>query len=139
MKKTISAISLLLCLCMLCCVVVACDTNTVDATGLWENATYRKDVTLGKGAKTVQVEIKTDEAAITVTLKTDAENLGAALLEHDLIEGENGLYNKVNGIVADYNVDKYYWGFYKNGEFMMVGMDDAIIADGEHYELVRQK
>lgn len=116
---------------------VAC--NTVDATGLWESATYRRDVTLGKGEKTVEVEIKAGEEAITITLQTDANTLGEALLTHDLIEGKDGLYTKVNGITADYSVDKSYWGFYKNGEYMMVGMDDATIADGEHYELVYTK
>ena len=27
---------------------------------------------------------------------------------------------------------------YKNGEMMMVGVDGAAIADGEHYELVKE-
>jgi len=136
MTKQIKITALLLVLATLFC-LAAC--NTVDATGLWENATYRRDVTLGKGAKTVEVEIKAGDDAITVTVKTDADTLGEALLAHGLIEGKDGLYTTVNGMTADWNVDQSYWGFYKNGEYMMVGMDDATIADGEHYELVYTK
>ena len=133
MTKQIKITALLLALATLFC-LAAC--NTVDATGLWESATYRRDVTLGKGAKTVEVEIKAGDEAITVTVKTDANTLGEALLAHGLIEGEDGLYTKVNGMTADYSVNQSYWGFYKNGEMMMIGMDDTVIADGEHYELV---
>ena len=138
MKKTISALSLLLALLSLFS-LVSCDGNTIDSSALWEHAIYRKDVTLGNGAKTVEVEVKAGEDAITVTLKTDKEKLGEALLEHNLIEGENGLYTKVNGITADYNVDKSYWGFYQSGELMRVGMDETPISDGDHYELIYTK
>ena len=136
MKQTIKLTALLLTLMTLLC-LISC--NTVDATGLWENATYRKNTTLGSGSKTVEVEIKAGDSSITFTIRTDAKTLGEALLEHKLIEGTNGLYTKVNGMTADYNVDQSYWCFYKNGEMMMIGMDDTVIADGEHYELVYTK
>lgn len=120
---------------------VAC--ADVDKTGVWENATYVSDKTFGNGAKTVQVEVKAEEQSITFTVKTDAETLGAALKEHNLIAGEEGafgLYVKtVNGILADYDTDGSYWSLTKNGEMMMVGVDGATIADGEHYELTRAK
>ena len=136
MKKTIRIISLLL---LVCIALTAC--NTVSAEGLWENATYRRDTELGTGAKTVLVEVKAGEDSVTFTIHTDKEMLGDALLEHNLIAGEEstyGLYVKlVNGIEADYDKDGSYWGFYKNGEMMLVGVDGAVIADGEHYELVR--
>ena len=121
MKKTVSSIicavlSIVLVVCLASC------GNTVDAEGLWENATYRKDTELGKGATTVQVQVKAGEESITFTIKTDKKTLGDALLEHELITGDEsqyGLYIKsVNGIRADYDLDKSYWGFYKNGEYM---------------------
>ena len=69
--------------------------------------------------------------------------LGDALSEHDLLEGEEGEFGlyvkKVNGILADYDIDKTYWGLYKNGEYLMTGVDTTEIADGEHYELVKTK
>ena len=142
MKKTVSSIicavlSIVLVVCLASC------GNTVDAEGLWENATYRKDTELGKGATTVQVQVKAGEESITFTIKTDKKMLGDALLEHELITGDEsqyGLYIKsVNGIRADYDLDKSYWGFYKNGEYMLTGVDGTEIADGEHYELVYEK
>ena len=116
------------------------DDTSLDA--LWETATYLSDTELGEGAKTVEVEVKAGEKSITFTIHTDKETLGEAMLDHGLISGEEGafgLYVKfVNGIEADYDKDATYWGFYKNGEMMMVGVDGAIIADGEHYELVKE-
>lgn len=116
--------------------------NTVSAEGLWENATYRRDTELGNGAKTVQVEVKAADQSVTFTIHTDKETLGEAMLEHDLIAGEQGAYGLyvkfVNGIEADYDKDGSFWGFYKNGEMMLVGVDGATIADGEHYELIRE-
>ena len=137
MKRTIALISVLL---IICIAVTSC--NTVSAEGLWENATYRRDTELGDGAKTVQVEVKAGEESVTFTIHTDKDTLGEALLEHELIAGEQGAYGLyvklVNGIEADYDKDGSYWGFYKNGEMMLVGVDGAEIADGDHYELVRE-
>ena len=70
-------------------------------------------------------------------IHTDAETVGAALLEHGLIEGEEsqyGLYvKKVNGILADYDVDQTYWGFYVDGEYAMSGVDSTTIEEGKSY------
>lgn len=141
MKKTVTSIvcvvlSLVFVLCLVSC-------NTVDKTGLWENATHLKDKEFGDGKTTVQVEVKAADQSVTFTIHTDKTTLGDALLEHGLISGDEGpygLYVKVvNGITADYDVDKSYWGFYKNGEYMMTGVDATDISDGEHYELVYEK
>lgn len=142
MKNTLTKISAIFILIMTLLSLASC-RNTVDAEGLWESATYRRDMTFGKGETTVEVEVKAGEDSVTFTIKTDKKYLGDALTEHGLIEGEEssyGLYvKKVNGILADYDVDRSWWGFYKNGEYMMVGVDGAEIADGEHYELVYEK
>jgi D-arabinose 1-dehydrogenase-like Zn-dependent alcohol dehydrogenase len=117
--------------------------NTVDAEGLWENATYRRDMTFGEGEKTVFVEVKVAAESITFTINTDEKYLGDALIAHELIDGEEGpygLYVKVvNGITADYDVDQSYWALSKDGEMCMSGVDTTEIADGEHYELVYTK
>ena len=42
-------------------------------------------------------------------------------------------------MLADYDVDQTYWGFYQNGEYMMTGVDTTEFADGDQYELVRTK
>ena len=139
MKKQITKIlAVILCLLMLI-TAVAC-REKIDAEGLWKDATYRSDKTFGKGAITVAVEVKAGEESITFTIKTDKQTLGEALLEHALIEGEDGPYGlyikKVNGMLADYDIDQSWWGLYKNGEMMMTGVDMTEIANGEHYELV---
>ena len=137
MKKSLTIISIVL---LVCIALTAC--NTVSKEGLWENATYRRDMEFGAGAKTVQVEVKAGDESVTFTLHTDKETLGDALLEHDLVAGEQGAYGLyvklVNGIEADYDKDGSYWGLYKSGEMMLVGVDGAVIADGDHYELVRE-
>ena len=115
----------------------------VDKTGVWETATYDSNTELGEGEKTVTVKVVADEQELTFTIHTDKATLGEALLEHELIAGDQGPYGlyvkKVNGIVADYDVDQTYWSLTKNGETMMVGVDGAEIADGEQYELTRTK
>lgn len=110
---------------------------------LWKTATYSENVTLGEGATTIDVEVKAGEKAITVTINTDAENLESALLENGLVEGEDGAYGlyikKVNGILADYDIDGAYWAMYQDGEYLTTGVNEAVITSGDHYELVYTK
>ncbi len=140
MKTTSRITSLLLAILMLFTFVACAD---VEKTGVWENATYLSDKELGKGEIAVTVKVEAEEQSVTFTIHTDKKTLGDALLEHDLIAGEEGAYGlyvkTVNGILADYDVDQTYWAFTKNGEMMMVGVDGAEIADGESYELTRTK
>lgn len=138
MKKFISAsISLTLALTLILC-LAACG-KSAPAEELWKNATYTEDTTLGNGSKTATVEFEVGEKKITFTIKTDKEMLGDALNEHSLLEGKDGLYSKVNGITADWNVDMSYWGFYINGEYAMTGLDDTPIDETARYSLVYTK
>lgn len=111
--------------------------------GLWKDAAYISDTELGEGATTVTVLVKADERQVTFTIHTDKTTVGEALQEHNLLEGEEseyGLYAKeVNGIVADYDVDQYYWAFYINGEYAMSGVDTTNIEEGVTYCLERTK
>ena len=137
MKHTIkSTVSIVLALVFLFC-LASC--NTVEQTGVWENATYLRDMEFGSGSKTVVVEVKAEEQLVTFTIQTDKDTVGAALLEHGLIAGEEsqyGLYVKVvNGITADYDVDQSYWAFYINGEYAMTGVDSTEITEGAKYRL----
>lgn len=96
--------------------------------------------TIGEGAKTFPLTIADKEgASINVTVNTDEETVGAALVALNLVEGEDsdyGLYIKtVNGITADFDVDGTYWAFYINGEYAMTGVDQTPIAEGETYTL----
>ena len=141
MKTAISKITSLALVFVFILSLVAC--ATVDKTGLWEDATYLKDTEFGKGAKTVTVEVAVEEQLVTFTVHTDKDTVGAALLEHELIAGdesEYGLYVKVvNGMTADYDVDQSYWAFYINGEFAMTGVDATEIDEGAVYQLAYTK
>lgn len=117
------------------------DSPAPAEEGVWADAQYTEDTELGEGAKTLSVEVTAEDKTITFTIHTDAENLRGALEENGLVSGdesEYGLYVKsVNGIAADYDADGYYWALSKAGEYLMTGVDDTLIADGEQYELVR--
>lgn len=142
MKRTNKiVVSLLLCLVMVLG-LAACGKKE-EAAGVWDNAKYVEDTELGEGSKTLTIVVEAEEKKVTFTIATDAETVGDALLEHELVAGEEseyGLYIKeVNGMTADYDVDKSYWGFYQNGEYMMTGVDQTPLADGDQYELVYTK
>ena len=70
-------------------------------------------------------------------IHTDKETVGEALLELELIAGdesEYGLYVKtVNGITADYDTDGTYWAFYINDEYAVTGVDATAVTEGAVY------
>lgn len=118
-------------------------SGSSDLSDLWSSAVYKEDTALGDGSNTVKVEVKLGDNCVTFTIRTNKDNLSDALLEHNLIEGEQSAYGlliqKVNGITADYDSDKAYWGFYKDGQLMNTGADAATINNNEHYEFVYTK
>ena len=94
-----------------------------------------------EGAKTVTIEvIHSDESKKEFVIHTDAETLRGALEQEKLIEGEDrgGFFMVlvVDGETADYDVDGSYWAMLQDGEWMMTGVDDTTIEDGDHYEFV---
>ncbi len=104
-----------------------------------QNAVYTQDKTFGNGEKTVMVTVITDDNSVKFTLNTDKDTLGDALKEYELIEGDNeayGLYvKKVNGIRADYDSDKAYWAFFKDGSPLEAGVDSTQINSGDSFEI----
>ena len=116
----------------------ACATGNV-----WEDAIYERDTELGEGAKTITVVVTANDKSVTFTIHTDEDLLADALLECDLIEGEDGPYGlyikKVNGMTADYDVDSAYWALKQNGEYLMSGADFTPIFDGDRFEIVYEK
>ena len=141
MKRTVKSIVAILIALVFVFALASC--NTVDKTGVWENAAYRKDMEFGDGSKTVVIEIKAEDNLVTFTIKTDKDTVGDALIEHELISGDDGPYGlyikKVNGITADYDVDQSYWAFYIDGEYAMTGVDTTKITEGAKYQLVYTK
>ena len=70
-------------------------------------------------------------------IHTDKTIVGEALLELELISGEEGAYGlyvkTVNGITADYDADGTYWAFYINDQYALSGVETASIKAGETY------
>lgn len=144
MTKAHKVLSLILCMVLIaamalfatgCSAKKAEETKTVDSTTVYADG----DV-IGEGAKqfTLVVTDK-DGNSITLEVHTDKTTVGEALLDNNVIAGEDGdygLYVKtVNGITADYDVDKTYWGFYIDGEYAMTGVDATDIVEGTTYTL----
>lgn len=91
------------------------------------------------GNKNVDVTIVyKDKTEKNYELKTDAEFLADALLEKELIteeEYKSGYYTVIDGVTADYNVDKSWWCVTKDGEMTNVGMNELALSDGDAYEI----
>ena len=116
--------------------LVSC--NTVDKEGLWEEATYLKDMEFGDGATAITVEVVAGEQKVTFTVNTDKKILSDALLEHEIIKAETGPYGlyvtHVNGILAS-DEDKAYWAIYVNGEYGQKGISETDVTAGTVYKL----
>ena len=94
--------------------------------------------------KTITVTVIDDKGESEVfTITTTKSTLRGALEQEDMIEGDEdqyGLYVKyVNGIRADYDKDKAYWAFSKDGVDLMTGVDSTEIADGDKFEITYTK
>ncbi|MBQ3022250.1 MAG: DUF4430 domain-containing protein [Clostridia bacterium] len=113
------------------------------ADRVWEKATYTRNTELGEGEKTFSVKVIVGKDNVTFTIHTDKETVGEALVDNNLIEGEEGpygLYVKyVNGMRADYDMNKTYWAFSKDSKPLETGVDMTKIEDGAQYELTYTK
>lgn len=104
-------------------------------TGLWANATYTEDATVGSGAKTVSVAITAEETTVTLTVKTDKETLGEALYELGLVN-DASFFDTLNGIKADWDANSAYWAFYVGNDYATAGIAETQIQGGESYKFV---
>lgn len=142
MKKKFTELLSLVLIAVLLFAFSACGKEKTS-DDLWKDAVYTEDTTLGSGGKNVLIDVTAGDKTVRFTVKTDAETVGAALLENGLIagdEGPYGLYVKVvNGITADFDTDGAYWAFNVNGELAMTGVDGTEIDESTVYSLVRTK
>ncbi len=129
-------------LCMMLIVAMALTTvgcGTDEKNGGQQATEGQASATvLGEGqTKFFFTVVDKDGNATEFEIHTDKEIVGDALLELNLIAGdesEYGLYVKqVNGITADYDVDQTYWAFYVNDAYATAGVDTtAIEADAKY-------
>jgi len=118
----------------------AADTTVGDTT----DAEGDGKTVLGEGeTQFTFTVVDKDGNETSFIINTDKKTVGEALLEHKLIEGEEGdfgLYvKKVNGIEAVYEKDKTYWAFYVNGEYAMSGVDMTDVEEGASYSFKVEK
>ena len=118
--------------------LTGCSGKPAETTGAPEPA--GQTTVLGEGSKTMDFTV-VDKEGIThlYTIHTDAETVGQALMELELIDGEEGPYGlyikSVLGQVLDYETDGVYWGFYVNGDYALTGVDQTPITEGDAYLL----
>ena len=117
--------------------MTACTNNTSDSGNAGQEQTQTVEQSF-----TFEVVDK-DGHVTTFDITTDKATVGEALLEEGLIAGEVGQYGlyvtEVNGIVADYNVDRTYWAFYVDGAYASGGVDTTDIVDGSTYSFKVEK
>ena len=121
MKQILRTTSLILIIVSLFA-LVSC-AEKVDATGLWENATYLSDTTVGKGEKTVTVTVVAGDQSITLTV-----------YENGIIN-DASFFDTCNGIKADWSADQAWWAFKQSGEMLNYGVNDAKISGGENFTI----
>ncbi|MGN0141766.1 MAG: DUF4430 domain-containing protein [Roseburia sp.] len=139
-------------LCMMLIVAMAFSTtgcngkndNNAQTTVGTEQSAQAEGSVLGEGkTEFTFVVVDGDGNETRFKIHTDKETVGEALLELNLIAGdesEYGLYVKtVNGITADYDVDQTYWAFYVNDEYAQAGVDATKITAGDTYSFKVEK
>ena len=160
MKRTKKALSLVLCMVLIVAMALfttGCnDKAAKESTAAVEKAETAKAETakvetakaettkvetviaLGEGSKVFDFSVvESDGTTAWFEIHTDAEKVGEALMELELLEGDEGPYGlyvkTVNGITADYDKDKVYWAFYVNNEYGTSGVDMTEIEEGAVY------
>ena len=109
-------------------------------TAAYETKTYKNGDVVGEGESSFELTVVNMAGEeVTFEVKTDKDTVGEALLDNDVIAGEDGDYGlyvkSVNGETVDYDKDGKYWAFYINGEYAMTGVDTTDIVEGDSYAL----
>ena len=141
MKKTRLFKSLSLSVCIVLIAVTALFT-----TGCSDGKTTSVPSETQVSSQTIEFTFKVTDAdgkETDFTISTDKKTVGEALLEENLIAGDDseyGLYVKtVNGVTLDYDKDGMYWAFYVNGEYAQTGVDSTEVTAGAEYAFKAEK
>lgn len=147
--KTTKVLSLLLCVVLIAVIALfatgCTDKETTDGTSAPPVSTQGTETTvLGTGKTTFLFSVTDAKGEKSdFEIHTDKKTVGEALLELELIagdDGEFGLYVKtVNGITLDYDKDGMYWAFYENGQYAAAGVDLTDIKPDTSYEFRAEK
>lgn len=139
-KKTFSVIWCIVLIAALALSITGCTKENLQQEAPAQN-TEAVAITLGTGSKVFTfIAVDLEGAESKFEIHTDAETVGAALLEHKLIDGDQGdygLYVKtVNGITLDWDKDAKYWSLLIDGEYAMTGVDQTEITESSVYTFI---
>ena len=145
-KKLLVTLSIVL-IAVMALVIAGCTNNKKDEPTTTESVqTTEKPSVIHKGeGENAFVFIVTDADGNNThfMIKSDKETVGEALMELDLISGEEGQYGlyvkTVNGITLDYDKDKMYWAFYEENNYANQGVDQTPITEGGVYTFKAEK
>ena len=141
MKKTVLFKSLSLSVCIVLIAVTALFT-----TGCNDSKTTSAPSETRVSSQTVEFTFKVTDAdglETDFTISTDKKTVGEALLEENLIAGDDGKYGlyvkTVNGVTLDYDKDGMYWAFYENGQYASKGVESTEVTAGAEYAFKAEK
>ena len=144
-KKLVSWLLCMMLIVAMALTTVGCGTNGQNGGQPAAEQNADSNVTvLGEGKTEFGFTVvDKDGNATEFEIHTDKATVGEALLELNLIAGdesEYGLYVKqVNGITADYDVDQTYWAFYVNDAYATAGVDTTAVEAGAKYAFKVEK
>ena len=144
-KKLVSWLLCMMLIVAMALTTVGCGTDEQNGGQPATEQNVDSNVTvLGEGkTKFGFTVVDKDGNATEFEIHTDKATVGEALLELNLIEGDDGQYGlyvkKVNGITADYDVDQTYWAFYVNDAYATAGVDATAVEAGAKYAFKVEK
>ncbi|MBO5938205.1 MAG: DUF4430 domain-containing protein [Clostridia bacterium] len=123
-SKILSLLVMLALLAAMALTFTACAENEPETTELPE-VSFTVEVT------------KADGTTKSFEVKTNKESLGDALLDEEMISGEDGPYGwyitTVDGEYHKYEEDGKYWAFYIDGEYAVTGVSQTEPTEGALY------
>lgn len=135
-------LSLILCIALIAAIALTAsgcnDNSQANTSGTFQTASITDNSVIGEGENSFIFTVTDAQGSeVKCEIHTDKTVVGEALLELNLISGEQdqyGMYVKtVNGITVDFDTDGKYWAFYINGEYAVSGVDSTEITEGATY------
>ncbi len=137
-KKVLSYLLLFVLIAAMALLATGCNDDTKTQSSMPEKTDTVSVTEVGKGDTVFSFEVVDVEGKTTAfKVYTDKKTVGEALVECELISGDDGPYGlyvkTVNGTTLDYDKDGKYWAFYENGEVAQIGVDMTEIVNGANY------
>ncbi|MBP3329359.1 MAG: DUF4430 domain-containing protein [Clostridia bacterium] len=142
-KRVLSAILCIVLVAAVALFTTSCNDNKKEAPET-TTALQAEVKVLGEGKNEFSFTVSDIDGNVSeFEIHTDKKIVGEALLDLELIKGDEGPYGlyvkEVNGISADFDKDGVYWAFYVNGEYATSGVDMTEIEDGKVYSFKVEK